>query len=149
MSGGIDDKSILSTNSNTTNEELHILNEIPQAKQPVSTHDRLWAELETLDRDAELARLIQQRHGFLGTEYAEKMAQLREMQIDLAREMTREEANIGLEYYHELWSVGDPDELYQRLYDDKHFELLNEHVARTSAKLDEIAAIIDASEMQD
>lgn len=149
MNENIDNRSIFSDISSEQNEGSQYINDMPQAKQPVTTHDRLWAELETLDRDAELATHIQQRHGFLGVEYAEKMAQLREMQIDLAREMTREEASIGLEYYHELWSVGDPYELYQRLYDDKHFELLDEHVARTSAKLDEIAAIIDASEMQD
>lgn len=140
--------SVISQNSDLE-DKRHLLDDIPQAKQPVTTHDRLWAELETLDRDAEQAILVQQRHGFLGVEHAEKLAQLRDIQIELAHEMTREETSIGLEHYQELWGIGDPDELYQRLYDDKHFELLDEHVARTSVKLDEIAAIIDATEMQD
>lgn len=141
---------LIGMNSITTDfsdETDSVLEELPQAHQAVTSHDRLWAELETLDRDAEQAKIVQGRRDFLGTEHAEKLAELRNIQIELAEEMTREEANIDLEHYHELWSTGDPDELYQRLYDDKHFDLLNEHVVKVSEKLDEIAAIIDASEI--
>jgi len=108
---------------------------------------KLWGELETLDYDAERARLVELQQGFLGAEHGEKLAELRRIQIDLAKEMTREGNNVGLEQYRELWSINNPDELFQRLNDDRHFELLNDHVLKTSEKLDEIAAIIDASEM--
>lgn len=143
-------KSVSGMNSIATydsDESDSVMEELPQAHQAVTSHDRLWAELETLDRDAEQAKIVQERRDFLGTEHAEKLADLRIIQIQLAEEMTREEASIDSEHYHELWSIGDPDELYHRLYDDKHFDLLNDHVVKISEKLDEIAAIIDASEM--
>lgn len=111
-----------------------------------NTFGKLWDELETLDRDAEKARMVEIQSGFLGPERME-LSELRRFQIELTKEMTREESSIGLEGYRELWSISDPDELFQRLNNDRNFEILSEYAHRASEKLDEIAAIIDASEI--
>lgn len=118
-----------------------------QARQPETKHDRLWADLQALDRDHERSRYVQQRKGFLGPEHAQKLSELRRIQMDLSEEMAREEEELGFERYQELWAITDPDELYQRLYDDRYFDLLNDHVEKSAAKIDEIAAVIDANEL--
>lgn len=118
-----------------------------EAQQVENKHDRLWADLQALDHDQERSQYVQERKGFLGPAHAQKLSELRRIQKELSEEMEREEEDLGVERYQELWNITDPDELYQRLYDDRYFELLNDHVEKSAAKIDEIAAVIDANEI--
>ena len=130
-----------------THESSSSFKEVPEAVYPPTKQDKLWIDLQTLDHDRERSRYVQERKGFLGPEHAQKLEELRGIQMELSEELAREEAELGFERYQELWTITDPDELYQRLYDDRHFDLLNDHVEKTAEKIDEIAAVIDANEL--
>lgn len=133
----------LSLQSN--NSDPNLLDRVSQARPTVDTHDRLWAQMEMLNDDIDLAHTVQRRRGFLATEQAEALSELKQIQIELAQELTHEENHAGLDSYRDLWKVKDPDVLRTRLFNNRYFDLLDESVLRTAAKLDDIAEMLDAS----
>lgn len=128
-------------------EPRNFVDQVPEARPNITTHDGLWAELDKLEKDRVLAREVLKRRGFLGTAHASALNELRKMQIELARQISHEGHSLAMEHYQELWKVGDPEVLRTRLFDDPHFELLDENVSKMAEKLNEIAAMLDASEL--
>lgn len=133
----------LSLQSNDS--DSNILDRVSQARPSVNSHDRLWAQMELLNDDVEIAHSVQRRRGFLASAHAEALAELKQIQIELAQELTHEESNAGMDSYRDLWKIKDPDLLRTKLFNNRHFDLLDESVKRSAAKLDDIAEMLDSS----
>lgn len=112
--------------------QVMVADEMPEARPGVTAHERLWAQMDTLEKDLDRARENYRNHGFTGSTHGNALDTLRKLQLEFSQRMSDEEQSMGIEHYKELWKVGDPEVLRTRLFGDPHFDLLDDHVAKSA-----------------
>jgi hypothetical protein len=117
--------------------------QFPSVTPVVDDHDRAWAEMDVLDDAIEMARQIKANKSFFGTEHAQAMDQLRSKQTELAQLMSQTDLKHDKSQYTNLWQNNDIDSLRRDLFDEEHFETIENHVSNTLAKLDDVSKCME------
>lgn len=117
--------------------------QFPSVTPVVDDHDRAWAEMDVLDDAIEMAHQIKANKSFFGTEHGQAMEQLRSKQTELAQLMSQTNLKHDKSQYTNLWQNNDIGSLRRDLFDEEHFETIENHVSNTLAKLDDVSKCME------
>lgn len=96
--------------------------------------------MDILGETEAIAQQAAQNKSFFGSEYAQALSDLRKAQTELVMAMAQGDKRMSEQGYQNLWEQNDMDAIRNNLFNQQHFNNVQNHVNRTIEKLDQVSS---------